>query len=82
MYNVNNFDVRVVRYNADGSLDNTFDTDGLVLTAVTANYSDYANAVQLQSDGKIVVAGFSNAGLQSDFMVLTLQQRWHTGQYL
>jgi uncharacterized delta-60 repeat protein len=70
VYIVNNFDVRVVRYNTDGSLDNTFDTDGLVLTPVTANYSDYANAVKIQSDGKIVVAGFANSGLESNFMLL------------
>ncbi|MGE0635281.1 MAG: T9SS type A sorting domain-containing protein [Bacteroidia bacterium] len=70
IYNVNNFDVRVVRYNADGSLDNTFDTDGLVRTAVTANYNDYANDVEIQSDGKIVVAGFANSGLEANFMLL------------
>lgn len=68
--NVGGMDVRVARYNTDGSLDNTFDTDGLVLTAVTANYSDYANAVKIQSDGKIVVAGFSNSGLHADYMLL------------
>ncbi|MCG3165513.1 MAG: hypothetical protein POELPBGB_01281 [Bacteroidia bacterium] len=70
MDNLGGMDVRVARYNTDGSLDNTFDTDGLVLTAVTANYSDYANAVKIQSDGKIVVAGFSNSGLHADYMLL------------
>jgi uncharacterized delta-60 repeat protein len=68
--NVGGFDVRVARYNTDGSLDNTFDTDGLVVTAVTANYNDYANAVKIQTDGKIVVAGFANSGLESNFMLL------------
>lgn len=68
--NVGGMDVRVARYNTDGSLDNTFDTDGFVLTAVTANYNDYGNAVKIQSDGKIVVAGFANSGLESNYMLL------------
>lgn len=48
-------DFGVARYNPDGSLDTTFDTDG----RVTVNFgsSDNGNAVALQTDGKILVAG-------------------------
>ncbi|MGH3024325.1 MAG: delta-60 repeat domain-containing protein [Gaiellaceae bacterium] len=45
----------VARYNADGTLDSTFDGDGKVITAFV-NASPAA-AVALQTDGKIVVAG-------------------------
>ncbi len=48
----------VVRYNIDGSLDNTFDTDGMVTTDI-GSYDDIAYSVAIQSDGKIVVAGSS-----------------------
>ncbi len=48
----------VARYNADGSLDNTFDGDGRVFT-LSGIYGASANAVVIQSDGKIVVAGSS-----------------------
>jgi uncharacterized delta-60 repeat protein len=51
----------VVRYNPDGSLDTTFDTDGVVVTRFDAPQSTRTDAgggsVVLQSDGKIVVAG-------------------------
>jgi uncharacterized delta-60 repeat protein len=48
----------VVRYNPDGSLDNSFGTGGKVITPVgNGNVYDYADAVVLQSDGKIVVVG-------------------------
>jgi uncharacterized delta-60 repeat protein len=46
----------LARYNADGSLDPTFGHGGEVVTAFTASTAS-ANAVALQSDGKIVVAG-------------------------
>ncbi|MEU0401486.1 calcium-binding protein [Streptomyces sp. NPDC006197] len=53
-----NGDFALARYNGDGSLDNSFSTDGKVTTDFgTAN--DEGLATALQTDGKIVVAGFS-----------------------
>jgi len=51
----------VVRYNSDGSLDTTFDGDGIVVTIFGAGTDDQARAVAIQPDGKIVVAGSSDA---------------------
>ena len=50
------FDFCVARYNANGTLDTTFNTTRKVITPVGAA-ADLARAVALQSDGKIVVAG-------------------------
>jgi len=48
----------LARYNADGSLDNTFGTGGLVTTEVIASpYSASLSSVALQADGKIVAGG-------------------------
>jgi len=55
---VNHGDFGLVRYNSDGSLDTSFDTDGIVTTDFNNN-SEVGTAVALQQDGKIVVAGFS-----------------------
>lgn len=55
-------------FSQDGSLDNTFDGDGKVLTAV-GTFDDGAKAVKIQSDGKIVVAGASYSNAAYDFMV-------------
>ncbi len=52
-----NVDFALVRYNSDGSLDTTFDTDGKVTTDLGSN--DYGRALALQADGKIVVAGYT-----------------------
>jgi uncharacterized delta-60 repeat protein len=68
-YNGTNLDFAVVRYNIDGSLDTTFDTDGKVTTAVGLG-EDFAISVVLQSDGKIVAAGVSNNGTNDDFAVV------------
>ena len=50
----------LARYNPDGSLDPTFDGDGRVLTDFGAR--DEGFDVAIQADGKIVAAGFSDAG--------------------
>ncbi len=49
---------------APGDLDLTFSTDGKVTTDFSGN-SDTGNAVAVQSDGKIVVAGFTRVGLNT-----------------
>lgn len=50
-------DFTVARYNTDGSLDTTFGSGGIVTTVIGED--SIANAVALQADGKIVVAGDS-----------------------
>jgi uncharacterized delta-60 repeat protein len=52
-------DFGLVRYNANGSLDASFDDDGRVITNFGVP-GDAAHAMVLQSDGKIVVAGEAN----------------------
>ena len=49
-----------VRYRPDGTLDPSFGTGGIVRTDLFG-HGDQANAVAVQSDGKIVVAGFASA---------------------
>ncbi len=57
----NAFDFALARYNIDGTLDNTFGTGGLVTTDI-AGFNDYGNCVRLQSDGKIVMSGYTYNG--------------------
>lgn len=46
---------------SDGMLDSTFSSDGIVVSSI-GSYGDYAYAIAIQDDGKIVVAGTSNDG--------------------
>ena len=48
----------LARYHTDGALDSSFGVNGQVSTNLSGN--DFANAVTIQSNGKIVVAGRSN----------------------
>jgi uncharacterized delta-60 repeat protein len=50
----------VVRYNIDGSLDTSFDGDGISKIQFSPSLNSSARAVKLQADGKIVVAGVSS----------------------
>jgi uncharacterized delta-60 repeat protein len=53
----------LVRYNANGSLDTSFDADGKVTTKF--GITDEANALALQPDGKLVAAGHATPGPSS-----------------
>ena len=68
-YGENSYNFLLARYNADGSLDSTFGTGGKVLTP----FNDAApSAVDIQPDGKIVVAGSGNIGANFyyDFLIV------------
>jgi uncharacterized delta-60 repeat protein len=56
----------LARYNPDGSLDTGFDGDGKVTTAIGTG-SDFAYAVAIQGDGKIVAGGRCYTGATDDF---------------
>jgi len=55
----------VSRYNSNGLLDDTFDSDGLVMTDFDASFGGFANDLSIQPDDKIVAAGqsFSPSGI-------------------
>ena len=61
-------DFALVRYNTDGSVDTSFGTDGKVIRDL-GNQPASATSVVVQSDGKLVVAGQANVGLNSDFAI-------------
>lgn len=50
-------DFALLRYNANGTLDTSFDTDGLVTTDINASSCDEVNSLAMQPDGKIIAAG-------------------------
>jgi uncharacterized delta-60 repeat protein len=63
-------DFAVVRFNPNGTLDTTFGTGGIVLTDVGST-ADVANAIAIQSSGKIVLVGESRVGTaQPDFAMV------------
>jgi len=64
-------DYLVIRYNSNGTIDNTFgsSSNGIVATSVASTNEDRGKSVKLQSDGKIVLAGSSCTGA-CDFVLL------------
>lgn len=56
----------IVRYNNDGTLDSTFNKNGKVTTSI-GNADDVAYTLAIQSDEKILVAGFSTQQQGTDF---------------
>ena len=63
--NNSNSDFAVVRYNSNGSLDTSFDTDGKLTTDFGGN--DLGHSVIVQDDGKILVAGSYIIGSGSNY---------------
>lgn len=62
-------DFAVVRYNSNGSLDNSFDGDGKVVTSIGV-FNDNAYSIIIQPDGKIVLGGYSDNGANNDFALV------------
>jgi uncharacterized delta-60 repeat protein len=61
-------DFIVSRYNANGTLDTTFGSGGIVSTDITGQ-NDRGEAVVVQPDGKIVVGGIGYSGPQFDWVL-------------
>jgi uncharacterized delta-60 repeat protein len=59
--NIFSGDFGLVRYTAAGALDSSFGTGGAVITDFVGG-DDRANAIALQPDGRILIAGFANDG--------------------
>jgi uncharacterized delta-60 repeat protein len=59
--NAGSSDFALARYNADGSLDTSFDSDGMLITDFDSSEAS-ARSVAIQADGKIVAAGYSYIG--------------------
>lgn len=59
-------DFATVRYNPDGSIDDEFGENGVVITDFLGS-DDMLNSVVLQQDGKVVVAGYVFNGTNNDF---------------
>lgn len=69
--NGNIVQIALIRYNSNGNLDNSFGNNGIVLTQID-NTKSYCSSIDLQSDGKIVVGGYSSSGGGNiaDFVVI------------
>jgi len=65
--NLNEF--AVARYNTDGTLDSSFGSGGTVITSVGSG-NDYGLSVRVQTDGRILVGGFANAGVPNHFALV------------
>lgn len=74
---IDNDDIILVRYNKDGSLDTSFDGDGIVTTAI-GDGSDYLFSMVFQPDGRIVVGGGTQTGSGTDFVLV----RYHSNGLL
>lgn len=63
------YNIVLVRYNADGSPDAGFGTGGVIIRPVSSGW-DLSGSVLIQPDGKIVVGGNAWSGSTYDFVAL------------
>jgi len=62
-------DFASVRFNQDGSIDSTFNGNGIVVTFVSG-FNDFIRGLAIQTDGKLLATGYSNNGSNDDFAVV------------
>lgn len=58
---------KILRYNADGSLDETFGTNGLI----THPLAMFVNSFVLQPDGKMITLGYKTISGLGEFMIIS-----------
>jgi len=63
-----NGNLLLARYNSNGTLDSTLGGSGIVITDLGQN--EVGNDLAIQKDGKILVAGKSDSGTASDFLLV------------
>lgn len=64
--NGSDYDLAMVRFGAGGTLDPTFGSGGKVNLNI-GNDNNNASSVEVQSDGKLIVAGITSNGTDNDF---------------
>ena len=69
-------DFALARYNADGTPDTSFGTDGIVTTDLGTRADD-ARALAIQPDGRIVVAGIAGDDIALARYTADGHARWH-----
>ena len=70
-FNGSDYDIAVLRYNSNGSLDTSFGTDGKVIYD-SGNGNDEGLAIAIQPNNKILAGGYSNTGSNEAFTLLRL----------
>lgn len=65
-------DFACARYNANGSLDTTFGNSGIATFDIQFGGDDKAMAIEILSDGKILLAGYSDDGSNKDAALIKL----------
>lgn len=65
-YDGNEYHFAIVRYISNGVLDNTFGTNGKVITVIDSLQTDKIHDLVIQNDGKIIVVGVAYNGSHFD----------------
>lgn len=61
-----------IRYNSNGTLDTTFGVNGIFTNDIQVGSDDVVYSVALQSDGKIILAGYSDDGSNKNAAIMRL----------
>jgi uncharacterized delta-60 repeat protein len=65
-------DFLCIRYNANGSLDTTFGTNGVATFDIQPNADDIAYSIDIDNTGKLFLAGYSNNGTDKNGAIIKL----------
>lgn len=65
-------DVVCIRYNSDGSLDQSFGFNGIATFDIQLGSDDKALAIDIQNDGKLILGGYSDNGSDKEALLMRL----------
>lgn len=66
------WDALLIKYNSDGSIDNSFGTMGSIIISdiIPGNDNNFVSEIAIQSNGKVLVTGRSSDGFNSEMFLL------------
>ncbi len=67
------YNIMLVRYNSNGTLDTTFNSTGFVSYNINGESYDYAGDIAVQTDGKIVLVGSTNPSIVANGDILMMR---------
>lgn len=64
------YDKTLIRYNVNGDLDSSFNSNGIIFTSFEDGGDDGGYSISIKTDGKIIVCGSSSVGIGDDNFAL------------
>ncbi len=73
MCGASDWHINLARYSASGAIDNSLGQNGTIITDISGYYSELCTAIDIQNDGKILLAGYAQHNSNDNSYIVLLR---------